>query len=263
MKILFIGLGHMGSALIKGINRENNEHQVYGYHYDDNKLKILAKELNIKPFNDLTKIKKQEFDVIFLGVRVPVMPEVIKNLDKNDLGKTIIISMASGYAIQKISSGFSNNKNLTIIRIMPNINANYQRSTTGITLIEDKKIETNIVKLLEKCGSVFLINEEEFSNFTIAAGCMPAYALTYVNEFQKAVIANGMDSQKAKEILIDTFIQTLESWKLTQNSAESIINAISVSGGVTIEALKVFKKNNLEKTIAEAYEAAIHKDKNH
>lgn len=257
MKVLFIGLGHMGSALIKNIVK-NKDFIVYGYHYDQTKLISLTNKLNIKPFFNLEQIKTEGIETIVLGVRVPDVESVIQQLDQFDLGKMNLVSMASGITIKQIKSVFKNN-HPEIIRIMPNINAEYGLSTTAIT---DNVENEKIITMFEQCGKVFKIKEELFSNFTIAAGCMPAYAIYLVNEWIKNANTNGMNNDDAQKIIIDTFINSLLNWKQSGKTADQLINEIAVPNGVTIEGIKELKTKigSLEEIISGAYTRALKKD---
>ncbi|KAF5273753.1 hypothetical protein FQR65_LT17095 [Abscondita terminalis] len=162
----------MSTAIINGI-KNRNDIDIYGYSKDLKKLEINAKELNIKICSDFNEFK--DFDFIFLGVKPNNLNDISEITDFGE--KPIILSMLSGIKLEKLIKAFPKNKN--IIRIMPNINARIQKSVTGF--ISKNNIEMEFaVSILNSFGSSFLIEEDKFSEFSVFAGCLPAYTFLFI-----------------------------------------------------------------------------------
>lgn len=260
MKILFIGLGHMSSALIKGIIKNKNEFEIYGNHYDENKLNIICNNLGIKPMFNLKKIT--EIDIIVLGVKPNQLAAVGEKLKDLDLSKKTIVSMLSGVSIEKIKNNLLGSNH--IVRIMPNINAEIQKSNTGLCSNDLQNINTkNTEKLFSLCGSVEYVTEDLFTQFTVSAGCMPAYVLLFAKAFSQASTKSGIDEKQAVKIILETIIGTAQFALKSEKTLQELINSVCVPGGITIEGLNVLLKTNFEENIEAAFNAAIKKDKNH
>ncbi|WP_027063067.1 pyrroline-5-carboxylate reductase family protein [Mesoplasma seiffertii] len=262
MKILFIGVGHMAGSLIKGISKATDKYEIY----INNRESTLAKanELNVKPLINLADIVTEGIGIIVLGVRPAQLADIANTLDNLDLNNVTLVSMLSGVSTTKISQTFTKHSNLKIVRIMPNINANIVKSVTGICANQQGEQSLEIVvDIFNNCGSVEKIAEDVFSEFTISGGCTPAYILYYLKAFVDAAVQSGLEYETALRTVIGSFEGTIANLKTSSKSPETIINEICVPNGVTIEGIKVFENNGLEKIVLEAFKQALEKDKNH
>ncbi|PPE04143.1 pyrroline-5-carboxylate reductase family protein [Williamsoniiplasma lucivorax] len=256
MKIGFIGLGHMGGSMIKGIS---NCEQIIGYHYDADKSKVLSAKLAIEVITDLNNFVDQ-VDLIVLSVRTNIVETMIAQIKKLVPHK-IILSVVSGLTIEKMLEMFDNSQQ-KIVRIMPNLNAEIQMSATGVCYTDNfSKIEKDTINnFIKNFGKVYEIPEEQFEIFTILGGVSPAWFFKIINVMEEIGVQHGMDKTLAKQVAVQSGIGSLQN--LSQNSASSIelVNQVAVPGGITIESLKVLNEHHFDEIIKKAANKALEKE---
>ncbi|ATZ16751.1 pyrroline-5-carboxylate reductase [Williamsoniiplasma luminosum] len=258
MKVGIIGLGHMGSSLVKGM--QNDHVQILGYHYDDQKSVNLSKELDIQVTSNLSEFV-QTTDLIILSVRTNIVSSIIDQI-KNLAQDKIILSLISGLSIPKMLAMFDH-PNQKIVRIMPNLNAEIQMSATGICYTNNfsqlEKDEIN--SLVQNFGEIYEIPEEQFEIFTILGGVSPAWFFKMINVMQEIGVEHGMNTELAKKVATQAGIGSLTNLMQSKYSPLELMNQVAVPGGVTIESIKVLNEHQFDEIIKKATKKALEKDK--
>ncbi|WP_026389141.1 pyrroline-5-carboxylate reductase family protein [[Acholeplasma] multilocale] len=260
MNLLFIGVGHMATSLIKGIKKTSSDVNIF----INNREKTLAKatELGVHPLEDLKAINNKNIDAIIIGVRPNSLNELSTILDEIDLSNITIVSMLSGVEISTLESAFIKNRNLHLVRIMPNLNAEINMSVTGMCSNGlSEEMDKSIKSVFENCGKVELIDEDLFSEFTIAAGCLPAYVFHILDSYIKATVNSGIDEKTAKRIILNTFEGSVKNASQNTSPLPMMVEQVCVPGGITIEGLKVLEVKKIDEIIEESFQAALARDK--
>ena len=127
MNICFIGTGNMAGAIIRGLSKEKS-FSVYGYDLSDAALNVLKDEAGLTPVKSTKKLIELA-DVLVLSVKPNVLPNVLDEY-KEEIAKKdpLVISIAAGKNIEFIENYLTSSR---IVRVMPNINARAQASTTS------------------------------------------------------------------------------------------------------------------------------------
>ena len=151
MKIGFIGLGNMGSAIVKGIHKQRVEGiELLGYNPHQEKAVQLEQQCGLQVC-DSDEMVAEQSDVLVLAVK-PQMTECVLPLLKAADGK-LIISVIAGKSLANLESAFPHS---AVVRIMPNINARVGGSITGICF---GRFVTEKQKQLTVLGSARMILE--------------------------------------------------------------------------------------------------------
>ncbi|QHX36146.1 pyrroline-5-carboxylate reductase [Spiroplasma sp. TIUS-1] len=257
MKILFIGTGHMGSALISGIKSNNNfKEQIFVFNRTYEKSLDVSKKYNVIP---VKKLEHLNYDIVVLGIRPADFEQLAVDLKKFTLEKQTFVTMINALSIKQASDIFGNNK-LNIVRIMPNMNAAIQQSVTAYSSNKiNSEVTKFVIEMFSNCGTVEEIPEDKFPAFTALAGCSPSYIFTFLNGFYKYALKNGFSKDQAYRIMKNTIIGSTEYSTNSDNSFDELINSICVPNGSTIEGQKVLETNNFQDIIIKALEAAKQK----
>ncbi|ALD66819.1 pyrroline-5-carboxylate reductase family protein [Spiroplasma cantharicola] len=258
-KVLFIGLGHMGSSLFKGILKNKKIEAVF-YGYDTFKElqdKVINSVDRAKTLNNLEEIISIDINYIIFAVRPIDFDELCDNLNKLDLTNKTIISMVNAIEIEDLKSKFKQHQNLKIIRIMPNMNASIQKSVTAIAHSNVAKEELDfVIKMFESCGIVELIEEKNFATFTAISGCLPAYVFTFFKAITDYGIQNGIEKEKVFRIVEQSIIGSIENASNSGIELKDMIASICVPNGSTIQGQKVLEDNDFEQIIKKCLEQA-------
>jgi len=160
-----IGIGNMGTALLRGIVNSQiiNNEKIVIYDVNSDLLDKRSKEFNIaKASNNknLTQLAKY----IIIAVKPQVIEDVLNEIGGLITDEQTIISIAAGISIDKINHFV--NKNRGIIRVMPNTPALVGAGASA--LAHNENVSDNelayVKKLLQSIGIVVELEEKHISD---------------------------------------------------------------------------------------------------
>ncbi len=253
MKHGFIGFGNLAQAIHQGL-KSNKEHS-FAYVSKNNLHK------KIQSFENLSQLISFA-DVIWLCIKPQNLTEVLTKLKSIDLKDKIIISPVAGKSIDTIENYLS--KNVTVIRIMPNLAIAYKKSVIAYCVnTKNHKLLKSLKKDLKTLGKIVELQEEHFDLFTAIFGSGPAFLLTILQALKNKICKLEISDQKANDLLIELIVGT--TIYLQENCAKQSINDliknITSKGGTTEAGLKYLKKNNIEKLFENVITEAQKKSK--
>lgn len=254
MKIGFIGVGKMASAIINTIKETDTSIIISGSSLE--RSIEIAKNLGV----DYAKSHQElidQVDLVVLGFKPQKFPSVLNGL----VFKQAIMSMAAGITLEKLQQ-LTDDK-LPLIRIMPNMNAIIRESTTAITFNEkvSEKWKGYCLQLTNQFGKTYEIDEKDFDTFTALAGSSPAFIYQFIEAMAKAGVNNGISKDKALEIVAQTVMASALNLQETNSNPNDLIDAICSPGGTTIAGLMDLEKNHFTHTISSAIDQTITKAK--
>ena len=261
VNIGFIGVGSMGTAIFDSLIKEECQitKSIYLYDIDISKGLKLKKLYDVNVASSVKDIASH-CDVIVLAVRPETLDSVFLELSKV-LTHQILISVAVGITLDKLS-GLAE-RDVTIVRTMPNIGAMIGSSMTGYCVNKDmSENEANIIDSFLTCfGKAVQVKEEKFDEFTALCGSSPAFHL----EIMESMINYGLNHQFSYEDTVKMVTETMiTSAKLLQESSLSpreLIERIATKGGTTEAGLNVLKKYQIQKVINETLLATENESK--
>lgn len=240
MKIGFIGAGNMANAIIGGIVSSGflKGNEIAIFDLDKNKTTQCHEEYGVIVSENSNELIEQ-CDCVVLSVKPIVFPKLLPEI-KEQLGisKPLLISIAAGKTIESIEKLIG--ENLSLIRIMPNVNALVFESISAYTcnnnVSEDEIIFTE--SILNCFGEFVSISEEDFSVFSAIASCSPAYIYMFADTIARVGVKHGLYKSDALKIVIHSMLEAVKENKMTN-----------------------LKDCEFEKIASLAIEAALNKDK--
>lgn len=262
MKIGFLGIGNMGSAILRGFLKNGmNFNDIYVYDIDKDRLNKIKAELNVNictTYEDLIN----SIDCIILAIKPNLFKSILQHISPNlKNNKTLIVSIAAGLDIDSIKQ-MLNNQSAPIIRIMPNINAEICMATSAYCYSKEVSEEAldEITSYFEKIGSIYYIEEEKFNVFTAIAGCSPAYVYLFIDSLAKGAQKMGLGKNLSLEIATNAVIGSANMMKQSSKHPWDLIDSVCSPGGTTIEGVCTLENGNFQQTIVKAVENSIIKD---
>ena len=256
MKLGFIGLGNMSTALIQGILNTNliQKHDIYASSKDQTELKKKTQTLGIQMCSSNQACIDQS-DVIFLGVK----PENLKELTLDFKDKTLV-SMAAKTTIQDLIALLGKQR---IMRIMPNLNVSINQGTIAYTThnVAQNTLD-DLIQLLSSLGHLYEIKETQFSGFVALAGSSPALIYRFIDALSEAALSEGFTKEEALDIVSHTFVGSANYLQASLHSPKTLIQNVSSKGGTTLEGIRVLDEYDFDKMIEQSAKAIIKKDKN-
>jgi pyrroline-5-carboxylate reductase len=244
-KIVIIGGGNMGEAIIKGLKR-----QVFVCESDTTKTKALAKKYKTVAI-DISKVST--CDVIIFAVKPQDMGSVLSQVDvKNQL----FISIAAGLTTAFFEKHLGGKAR--VIRSMPNMPALIGEGITGVAsgryaTHQDLKTAQEI---LNSVGQTVIVKESMLDAVTAVSGSGPAYVFLFVEQWMAAAKALGFKEAEAKELVYQTLLGSAHLLKKSEFDAGTLREKVTSKGGTTQAALEVFAKGKFNQLFKNALLAA-------
>ncbi len=258
-RILLVGCGHMGSALLYAwMNLKSYSVTVvdpFNYKYLKKKYykkKIIFYDKTPRP----NEIKK--FDIIIFAIKPQVTKKVLFEYRDFEFKKnSLIVSIVAG---KKISFFKQNIKNaIQIVRVMPNMPALIGEGVS--CLVSNKSTSKNnkktIINLFSKVGkTIWLNNEIEIDKATAISGSGPGYVYKLINALEKASQKIGFPKKIAREMILSTILGSAKLMEKSKKEPSDLANSIAVKGGTTEAGIKILEKNKIDKIIYNTFLAA-------
>ncbi|KXH86959.1 pyrroline-5-carboxylate reductase [Sporosarcina sp. HYO08] len=265
MKIGFIGTGNMATAIARGMvtNHFVEGEKVYLFDVLSDKVKALGQEIGGQVCNS-TKQLLQEVDVVVLSVKPDIIEKVLVESKSIILErKPLIVSIAAGTPLAKISGYLNVSDPLAIVRVMPNVNATIglgAAAVCGNEYVTEQQLDY-VVRLFESVGKAWVVEESHFSNFTALAGSSPAYAYLFIDSLARAGVKHGLPKELATQFAAQAVLGSAQMILESGENPWTLIDRVCSPGGTTVAGLLALEEEAFTGTIVKGIDATINRDK--
>ena len=261
-KILLVGCGHMGNALLKAWHTNTNYSFVVIDPFHFKKINLSYKK-RVKAFDSLDSVKEiKSIDLVIIAVKPQTALLVMKNFNKYIFdNKIIFLSIVAGKKINFFSKYLP--KKSQVIRVMPNMPALINQGMSCLYANKNvtKKNKELVNFLFLNLGeTLWLQNELDINKVTAISGSGPGYVFMIVDAFEKAALKLGLGELETKKLVHQTFLGSINLLLKEKQSASILAKKIAVKGGTTEAGLNIFQnKKILHDTFKKAIRAAYTK----
>ena len=264
MKIGFIGVGNMASAIIKGIVAHGfiAGNQIITYDHHPEKLTNMVNEYQIHLAQNEAEVIDLADYVLFAvkpNVLLPLIEKYQKQLVANH---PVILSIAAGTTLAQLEHALGENQQLPVIRIMPNVNAMVGLGCAAIcgnTHATKEQLDL-VLDMFNAVGKAWFVAEKDFSNFTAIAGSSPAYAYLFIDTLARAAVKHGLPKQLSTEIAAQAVLGSTKMILESEENPWGLIDKVCSPGGTTVAGLLAMEENNFMTSIIKGIDATIQKD---
>ena len=212
----------------------------------------ISKLENIKNEFSANVYDLKDFDITGKNILLAVKPYALESVGKELQGKAeTIYSVLAGSTIHSIKE---NIKTKNIVRIMPNVAAKFQASTSVMTGDVDKKEEAKAI--FSAIGDTFWVDsEKEVDIATAIAGSGPALLTLIAEAMMDGLVKEGMKRPDAIGItnsLFKGFAPLIAS-----NHPALIKDSVMSPGGTTAAAYSVLEEGAVRSSFIKAVGAAF------
>lgn len=263
MKLGFIGLGNMATAIIGGILNKGlvSAQDIIGSDKFPASCEKAAKEFGIEAVADNKKVAA-EADVLFFAVKPIFLPEVMAEIKDVLRAETVIISIVAGKSISFMEEGLGGTRK--IVRCMPNTPALVGEGCTGACANANvtKEEMEQALALLGSFGIAQEVPERLMDAVVGVSGSAPAYVFLFIEAMADAAVAAGMPRAQAYTFAAQTVLGSAKMVLETGRHPGDLKDMVCSPGGTTIEAIKVLERKGLRSAVIDAMDACIEKSKN-
>ncbi len=256
-KILFLGFGNMGQAIASGLLKEE------GAFHIDAVDPYLAEQgspfKEVQVYADASEVT-QAYDLVVLAVKPQIAAQVYPMLNSLIQEGGAALSIMAGIPRSQIQTHMNEDRH--VVRSMPNTPAAVGLGMS--VLVGDASLSSEVKALcttvLEAVGEViWTTSEDQMHAVTAVSGSGPAYFFALMDAMTQAGVSLGLDEAMARKLACVT---AKGAGALAVNEVEhgktplQLKQAVTSKGGTTEAALNVFEKNQFDRLVKAALDAA-------
>lgn len=261
MKIGFIGVGNMGSAIMKAVLTCVDAKNVYIADANKERINALSKRDGTIPSTNIEIAR--ECDYIFLGVKPQVMADMLKGISgilAERSTRFVLVSMAAGLEIDALKKMLQGE--FPIIRIMPNLPVSVGE---GMTLydsveVEEKEIKT-FCEFMKNTGKLLPLPEHLIDAGCSVSGCGPAFVCLMIEAMSDAGVKCGLPRATATALATQTLIGTSKLLNETETHPAVLKDAVCSPGGSTIAGVEALENNAFRSAVINAVTASFERNR--
>ncbi|MEM0139154.1 MAG: pyrroline-5-carboxylate reductase [Ferroplasma sp.] len=244
MKIGIIGAGTVGRSIAMGI-KSNFDISISSGSFE----KLSAWNNNRFKIFDNNVDNAKYADVILLAIKPGISKKIFDEIHDYVAGK-LVISFMAGVKLEIIQKSLEKSK---IARAMPSIPMLIQKSVTAYSYSNLSSEDISLVNKIITCfGSAVKIDETHMDAVTGLSGSGPAFVAIMADSMINAGILAGIPKAEARELVIDTFINTMELMRSANMSASDLRDEVMTPGGTTVAGIYEMEKANARTAITNA-----------
>ena len=257
----FIGAGHLTRAMVFGLVQAGYPmNQIWLSNRSQGKLDFYQSQ-GIYTTTDNNELVFNS-NLIVLATRPKDMLSMLEGIEGTLTDEHLVISVAAGLGSDMLMNKM--NANQSFVRAMPNTPSSVQMAMTGLWANEHSSDYHKLLaeELFNAMGKIlWLKNEKQMHALTAISGCGPAYFLEFMQNMVETGIKMGLSEDDVKTLTLQTAKGAAQMAEVSNEALAELVNQIALPGGVTAEAIKVFRENGLKQLTEKAIFAAKNKSR--
>ncbi|MBC8441782.1 MAG: pyrroline-5-carboxylate reductase [Deltaproteobacteria bacterium] len=262
-KIGFIGSGNMGEALISGLvlSKAAKPENIICSDISEDTLEAIQNKYKVSTTTDNIEVARKS-EIVIYATKPQILGSVLKEtavaLDQSKL----IISIAAGVPLAAIALGLQ--KELRLIRVMPNICAFVKESATAIAAGEfASKDDVALARaIFDSVGRTVFIQENVLMDaFTGLSGSGPAYIFIIVDAMADAGVKMGLSRKDSLFLSTQTVLGAAKLLLESKEHPGQLKDRVASPGGTAIAGIHTLEQGGLRTTMINAIEAATKRSK--
>ncbi len=260
LTISVIGVGNMGSAIVKGLVRSSVTipENIRIFDPDASKMATLQSELGVVISDSIKAAVGGPERVILIAVKPQIINGVLDSMAGLVQSNTVVISIAAGISTTQLLERLGNDKR--VIRAMPNAAAMIGHSATAICkagMADYKDVEV-ATGLFNAVGSTVYVDEKNINAVTALSGSGPGYLFVIMEAMTDAGVLMGLPRDVARELTVHT-VYGSACMAQQGKSFSDLKDMITSPGGTTIHGLKVMERAGVRGVLMETVAAAAYR----
>ncbi len=254
----FIGTGNMGGALASAVCKKIDPKEVLLADHDSEKVQALATKTGACVSDNVTIAKTAKF--IVLGVKPQVLSDMmseIRDVLKERKHGFVLVSMAASFSLSHLE--YVCDWVHPIIRIMPNTPVSVGEGMILYTK-NDAVTEAEIAEFcdaLSMAGKLDCMDEEDFNVASVISGCGPAFMFMFIKAMEEVGKELKLTPEKARLYAEQTMLGAAKLALESGIDPEILKKNVCSPGGTTIEGVKSFEANDLNRIVRDALMASF------
>jgi pyrroline-5-carboxylate reductase len=238
MKILLIGCGKMGGAMLRQWASED------AYHFTVADPAATALPDGVSHVSKTTDLPAGAFDVILIAIKPQMIADVLPDYAPALKSGGCFVSIAAGCSVATIAGVVGD---AAIVRVMPNMGAMVGLGVSGMFANKacSKAQLADVTALIALTGTcVQLASEDEIDRLTAVSGSGPGYVFEMMRSYVEAAKSVGFDQATARTLVFDTIAGAVETARQSDASLEELRNSVTSKNGTTQAGLEQLMRDS-------------------
>lgn len=262
--LAFLGAGSMGGAILRGVVAS-------GVRIDGGITATNRTAEKAEAFADLDGVTsialadRPEGNVeaaagariVLVGVKPAMVPDLLREIAPHLAADAIVVSVAAGVTLQTFADVLGSEAK--VIRSMPNTPSTVRKGVTGLaagTAVPAEDVAL-VRRLFETVGAVVEVPESQIDALSTISGSGPAYVYLLIEELTKAAVGMGFTDADARLMVEQTFIGATALLDASGEAPAELRRRVTSPKGTTERAVAVLQEARLDRTFADAADAAL------
>jgi pyrroline-5-carboxylate reductase len=262
-KISIIGTGNMGEALVSGLisSESSKPENIICTDVREDKLEFVKEKYGVlTTASNIDAIKAS--DIVIYAVKPQIIASVLRETASVlDMSK-LVISIAAGVPLVAMERCI--NKDLRLIRVMPNIAAFVKESASVLAAGQNAtKDDVDLaMAIFNSMGKSIFIKENILMDaITGLSGSGPAYIFLIVDALADAGVKVGLSREDALFLSAQTVLGAAKLLIETKEHPGKLKDMVTSPGGTAIAGIHTLEMGGLRTTLINAVEAATNRSK--
>jgi pyrroline-5-carboxylate reductase len=259
-KIVVIGGGNMGAAIIQGLLREGGTRQadISVVEPTAERRQSLSDSLGIVAVSDgATAVSAAE--IVLLAVKPQILAGVVEALRSSFRPGQLVVSVAAGVSTPSLEACLP--AGARVVRAMPNTPALVRAGITALCAgATASEADLGLSEaLFAGIGKTVRVPESQMNAVTGLSGSGPAYVMLFIESLADGGVQAGLPRTVALELALAT---VLGSSRLLEESAQhpaQVKDMVTSPGGTTIAGVRALEAGGFRSAVIEAVNAATNR----
>jgi len=259
MKIGFIGLGNMATAIIGGVIGSGlaRPEDIYGSAHSKESVDKAVSSFGIVGCGSNTEVAEKS-EIIFYAVKPQMYEEVIKETAafvKNQ----IVVSIAPGKSLEWLASLFG--EGTAVVRCMPNTPAMVGEGCTGVcrnAAVSDEAFD-EVMGILGSFGKAYEVKESMMDAVVAVSGSSPAYVFMMIEAMADGAVMAGMPRAQAYKFAAQSVLGSAKMVLDMDMHPGALKDMVTSPAGTTIQGVRVLEERGFRAAVIDAENAVAEK----
>jgi pyrroline-5-carboxylate reductase len=252
---LFLGGGHITSALVAGLRLAKYKQPIVVYDHNPQKLRALRRQFHVDIAHDVkSAIEQAEF--VIIAVRPVSVAGLLAEVTACHASRypRLWISLAAGVPLRNLRAQF---KQARWTRAMPSPVCRIESGLTALCFDGSvgKRERTRVRRFFSHVGQVLEIPERQFDAFTATYSSSHGYhALAML---AKSAQDAGLDRETALIAAAHALGDGIVYWRQSGQSLDDLLHEAATPGGIAAATTAAMDKSGYARVVADGLKAGI------
>jgi len=167
-------------------------------------------------------------DVVFIAVHPPMVMETVSKLKGVINDKTLVVSMAPKFTIDKISEALGGHRELA--RINPSANGITGKGLNAVAfgpgISEDSR--NTLITMLSALGKNYVVPDSKIEAYAVISAMGSTYFWFQLQKLDELAVQFGMDPKESKEVITEMMNGTIDTLFFSGMSADEVKDLVPV-----------------------------------